>query len=262
MDINMDNINDILSSLSDEDMENLRAAAENLFSSEEKTDKKENKGDNSAEQDSQTVEVVPQLSVSEFFAEDSFSIDYASYTLCQSYPETVGEDFFMAMDATEGHQLCVVKFSVENMSASEQELNMLNKQGRYSLRIDGGKIVQAQSTLLMDEKFREKLKNAKNPKEFIKYMGLRFKKAKLHSWAKERYVDAENRAEQNFHAHFDIKRRMEYYIDKYVPYFAEIDDNVDIHGGVYYTKAKELSEISYKAWQNQFDYAGYCFCKV
>ena len=33
--------------------------------------------------------------------------------------------------------------------------------------------------------------------------------------------DAENRAEQNFHAHFDIKRRMEYYIDKYVPYFAE-----------------------------------------
>ena len=33
--------------------------------------------------------------------------------------------------------------------------------------------------------------------------------------------DAENRAEQNFYAHFDIKRRMEYYIDKYVPYFAE-----------------------------------------
>ena len=33
--------------------------------------------------------------------------------------------------------------------------------------------------------------------------------------------DAENRAEQNFHAHFDIKRRMEYYIDKYIPYFAE-----------------------------------------
>ncbi|MBQ4541545.1 MAG: hypothetical protein IJA23_01695 [Clostridia bacterium] len=34
-------------------------------------------------------------------------------------------------------------------------------------------------------------------KEFVKYMGLRFKKAKLHSWAKERYVDAENLAEDN-----------------------------------------------------------------
>lgn len=33
--------------------------------------------------------------------------------------------------------------------------------------------------------------------------------------------DAENRAEQNFHAHFDIKRRMEYYVEKYVHYFKE-----------------------------------------
>jgi len=35
----MDSINDILSSLSDEDMENPRAAAENLFSSQEKEEK-------------------------------------------------------------------------------------------------------------------------------------------------------------------------------------------------------------------------------
>lgn len=33
--------------------------------------------------------------------------------------------------------------------------------------------------------------------------------------------DAENRAEKNFHAHFDIKCRMEYYVDKYEPYFAK-----------------------------------------
>ncbi len=40
----MDNINEIISSLSDEDMENLRSAAENLFSSEEKNGKKEGFG--------------------------------------------------------------------------------------------------------------------------------------------------------------------------------------------------------------------------
>lgn len=94
---------------------------------------------------------VPQKTVSEFIAEDTISINYASYSLCDFYPDNSVEDFFLAMDATDGHQLCVVKFSVENMSASDQELNMLNKQGRYSLRIDGGKIVQAQSTLLMDD---------------------------------------------------------------------------------------------------------------
>lgn len=40
----MDNINDILSSLTDDDIENLRAAAANLFSSEEKTEKEESRG--------------------------------------------------------------------------------------------------------------------------------------------------------------------------------------------------------------------------
>lgn len=32
--------------------------------------------------------------------------------------------------------------------------------------------------------------------------------------------DAENRAEANINAHFDIKKRMDYYIEKFVPYFS------------------------------------------
>lgn len=40
----MDNINDILSSLTDDDIENLKAAAASLFSSEEKTEKEESGG--------------------------------------------------------------------------------------------------------------------------------------------------------------------------------------------------------------------------
>lgn len=94
---------------------------------------------------------VPQKTVSEFVAEDSISINYASHSLGDSYPDNSVEDFFLAMDATAGHQLCVVKFWVENLSATDKELNMLNKQIRYSLRIDGGKVIQAQSTLLMDD---------------------------------------------------------------------------------------------------------------
>lgn len=33
-------------------------------------------------------------------------------------------------------------------------------------------------------------------KSFVRYIGLRFKKARFHSWAKKRYIDAENRAEE------------------------------------------------------------------
>lgn len=109
-----------------------------------------------ADSDSQSsgtepVEVVPQRTISEFFAEDSISIDYASYTLCDSYPEENSDDYFMAMDATAGKQLCIVKFSVKNQSSSDQTLDMLGKNERFSLRIDGGKTIQAQSTLLMDD---------------------------------------------------------------------------------------------------------------
>ncbi len=97
------------------------------------------------------AEVVPQKTVSEFFAEDSISIDYVSYSLCDSYPENSEEEFFMAMDATAGKQLCVITFAVKNLSGTEQTLNMLGKQGRFSLQIDGGDDIQAQSTLLMDD---------------------------------------------------------------------------------------------------------------
>lgn len=96
-------------------------------------------------------EIQPQQSVSEFFQEDMIAIDYLSYSLCDSYPEYSEEEFFMAMDATPGTQLCIVSFSVKNLSGEEQTLNMLNKQGRFSLRIDGGNSIQAQSTLLTDD---------------------------------------------------------------------------------------------------------------
>ncbi len=93
----------------------------------------------------------PQLSVDEFFAEGNFSIDYSSYILCKSYPESDEEEFFMAMDATPGKQLCIVKFNVSNLTASDQALDMYAKRGRFSLKLEDGSTVSAQSTLLMDD---------------------------------------------------------------------------------------------------------------
>ena len=92
-----------------------------------------------------------QLSVNEFFAESSFAIDYSSYALCHSYPEGGNEEFFMAMDATPGKQLCIVKFNVRNLSTTEQKLDMYAKRGRFLLKLDDGSTVSAQSTLLLDD---------------------------------------------------------------------------------------------------------------
>lgn len=94
---------------------------------------------------------IPSQTVSEFFETDGFAIDYSSYEICDSYPENGGEDIFMAMDATAGHKLCVVKFNVQNMTSSDQELDMFSKQGRFTLRTGDGKTIQAQSTMLLDD---------------------------------------------------------------------------------------------------------------
>lgn len=110
----------------------------------------ENNDGNTASADG-NIDAVPSLTMAEFFAEDDFSIDYTSYELCASYPETDSEDFFMAMDATAGHQLCVVKFQVQNTTSFEQELDMLGKKGRFTLKTADGETIQAQSTMLLDD---------------------------------------------------------------------------------------------------------------
>jgi len=93
----------------------------------------------------------PSQTVSEFFGESDFSIDYVDWNLCDSYPDEADDDFFMAMDATAGHQLCVVKFQVQNMTSMDQELDMLSKKGRFTLHMSDGEIIQAQSTMLLDD---------------------------------------------------------------------------------------------------------------
>lgn len=129
---------------------------EELYLSGKADEKKpvdQEKSDNDNAEESQWDETVsvPQLSVAQFFEESAFSIDYSSYILCQSYPEENGEEFFMAMDATQGKQLCVVKFDVANVSGTDQSLDMYAKKGRFSLQLGDGTVVKAQTTLLMDD---------------------------------------------------------------------------------------------------------------
>lgn len=89
--------------------------------------------------------------LSEVLQEEDFSIDYTTYILCDSYPENSEDEFYMAMDATPGKQLCVVSFTVSNLTDSERELNVLQKKCRFSLQINGSDTIQAQATLLMND---------------------------------------------------------------------------------------------------------------
>lgn len=104
------------------------------------------------EEATNVVESIPQKSVSQFFEEENnFSIEYTSYSLCDSYPESGKEEVYLAMDATEGKQLCVVKFDVKNLTSTEQKLDMFAKKGRFALLMGDGTQINAQSTLLAND---------------------------------------------------------------------------------------------------------------
>jgi len=107
--------------------------------------------DEDSENEESQNEVIPTQTIAEFLGEDNFVIDYNSYELCESYPADNSDEFYMAMDATPGNQLCVVKFSVKNVMAEDNEINMIGKKGNYLLRMNNGDTVFAQATMLLDD---------------------------------------------------------------------------------------------------------------
>lgn len=106
--------------------------------------------DDESNSSSQSV-AAPSYTISEFFEQNDFWVEYSSYELCDSYPEEESDNFFMAMDATPGHQLCVVKFQVQNISTFDQEFDMFSWKGRFTLLTGDGEKLSAQSTMLLND---------------------------------------------------------------------------------------------------------------
>lgn len=88
--------------------------------------------------------------LAQFYGMNDFSISYTGYELTDSYP-TSGSDLLMAMDATEGKTLCVLKFAVTNNSASDTVFDMFYRNPNFYLSIDGGEKIHQQYTLLLDD---------------------------------------------------------------------------------------------------------------
>ncbi len=88
--------------------------------------------------------------IGSFYGLDAFTVDYTGYELCDSYPNG-GGDMFMAMDATDGNQLLILKFNVTNSSSEDANFDMFYRSPNFNLSIDGGKNIHQQATLLLDD---------------------------------------------------------------------------------------------------------------
>ncbi len=94
----------------------------------------------------------PEISdMAYFYGLEGFAVTYSGYQLCQSYPDESREDYFLAMDATAGKQLCILQFQVTNTTAEDKEFDMFAKKPIFYLSIDGGEKIPVQSTLLLDD---------------------------------------------------------------------------------------------------------------
>ncbi len=133
-----------------------KAAAEDYLAKQAnaKKDKNKDKKDSSENSDGDQAKSEPSEQTIDdlagFYGMDGFDITYKGYSLSYSYPDS-GEDMLMAMDATAGNQLCVLKYDVTNNSGSDATFDMFYRSPNFYLSVNGEPKVHQQYTLLLDD---------------------------------------------------------------------------------------------------------------
>lgn len=98
-----------------------------------------------------TDATVTNADLGAFLGLEGIAIDYQSYELCDAYPHDAGDDTFFAMGATEGNQLLVLSFNMQNNSGADQDIDILYQYPLFRISINGGENKNALTTLLLDD---------------------------------------------------------------------------------------------------------------
>lgn len=142
-----------------EEEENKKAEWERaLEEAAEQPEEEESAPEESGTDDTEVIDVsqdgeaaaVPST-IEEFYGIQGITFQYTGYELADSYPSGTEEEVFFAMDATEGMQLLVLKFTASNGSQENQTLNMLEYGARFRISVNGGSGESALSTMLLND---------------------------------------------------------------------------------------------------------------
>lgn len=142
----------------DERAATLQANTEEFLAAQAKADENENadhdsNGTEESGSDSGAAEPsdIAFEGIAQFCGIEGFQIGYAGHMVCDSYPPADGTDMFFAMDASEGSKLLVLKFMAENTTSEDRELDMLSRDIRFRVSVNGGAMESVLSTLLLDD---------------------------------------------------------------------------------------------------------------
>ena len=84
-----------------------------------------------------------------FSTPDGISLQYKDYTLCTSYSQSPGDA--IVLEASEGNELLVMRFQLNNTTNQEKEVDLFAKKARYRITVNGEYVCSAMRTLLMND---------------------------------------------------------------------------------------------------------------
>ncbi len=100
------------------------------------------------EKEEQEPQLMPET-LETYYGLENMTLAYDGYEVKDSYPDS-GEDMYFIMDATEGMQLLVMKFKMQNNAQSDQMVDFIQKGIRYKIDINGER-KNALTTMLLND---------------------------------------------------------------------------------------------------------------
>jgi hypothetical protein len=97
-------------------------------------------------------EVSTVATIEEYYGIQDISFQYEGYEVTKTYPSLENEaDVFFAMEASEGTDLLVVKFTASNTSGSDVALNMIERGARFRIAVNDESSRGALTTMLLND---------------------------------------------------------------------------------------------------------------
>lgn len=91
-------------------------------------------------------------SVEQYYGIPNIMITYQGCEMADSYPPAgEGETLFFSMDATQGKQLLVLKFTAQNLTGEDQTMNMLGYGATFRVSVNGEPSKGALATMLVND---------------------------------------------------------------------------------------------------------------
>ena len=101
--------------------------------------------------DSNNIDETVYQSIDALLVPDGVVITYMGSQILDSYPENDDDDLFFALDASTGKKLLVLRFSLQNTTGEEKNLDIFSVAPRCTLKINDTERTHVVSTMLLDD---------------------------------------------------------------------------------------------------------------